>query len=190
MTRVRRGGREICRWCHKFPGTVHRPQATRTRFGTARGNASARAGARSRQPRRHRNRPLDRWLCVPAFRRVCPCHCAQVSKSRRTESRATSVARLSVSHPRRRAKRPRSRLCSAQRVICNAAGARGRPAVRESPPSERRVFAVSVARARRFPRRCSAARRGDPSARSRAWRPPRCRPGCRGAPHAGREETD
>src|SRR5690348_14766713 len=28
------------------------------------------------QPRCRRLTSLDRWLCVPAFRRVCLCHCA------------------------------------------------------------------------------------------------------------------
>src|SRR6185437_104335 len=40
----------------------------------AEGNASGRASTRTWQPRRLRNRPLDRWLCVPVFRRVCPYH--------------------------------------------------------------------------------------------------------------------
>ena len=73
MVRVHLSGRQICRWCHKFPGQSNSHGLSES-ARDAEGNAFDRADARSWQPRRHRNRPLDRWLCVPAFRRVCPCH--------------------------------------------------------------------------------------------------------------------
>src|SRR6185437_6672837 len=57
------------------PDSPSKPRANES-GSNVEGNAIGRASARPWQPRRHRNRPLDRWLCVPAFRRVCPCHYA------------------------------------------------------------------------------------------------------------------
>jgi len=96
LFRAHLGGRQICRWCHKFPGQSNSHGAIG--YGSrCRGECYRSRVARPWQPRRHRNRPLDRWLCVPAFRRVCPCHRRQVSKPDGVESRPASVARLSKS---------------------------------------------------------------------------------------------
>ena len=178
---VRHGGRQICRRCHKFPGQPinHRRQDTARK---AEGNAIDRAVARSWQPRRRRNRPLDRWLCVPAFRRVCPYHSRPVSKPRRTESRPANVARLSTGAPHACSQPPCSRLCRVSRVICNETTRRPRP-------EQRAWRAAAAARARRCPRSRSAAPHDGPTAGCRAWPPPRFREGRPGTSCAYRPGT-
>jgi hypothetical protein len=167
MVRVRHCGRQICRRCHKFPGQPinHARQDTARK---AEGNAVDRAAARPWQPRRRRNRPLDRWLCVPAFRRVCPCHSHPVSKPRRVESRPANVVRLSTGARHGRSEPPWSRLCRAPRVICNETTSLPRPGRQLCP-------AAAAVRERKCPRSCSAAAHGGPSAGCPAWPPPRCR---------------
>ena len=74
---------------HVSPRTqcVNRPPVVKPQFAIMGGwQACARCDVGS--PAVIGTRPLDRWLCVPAFRRVCSTHyrCA-VSKRRRKESR-------------------------------------------------------------------------------------------------------
>src|SRR5262249_31889552 len=57
-----------------LPGT-NDEQSGRRRDVTNAESARARTEARRWQPRCRRPSPLDRWLCVPVFRRVCLCHC-------------------------------------------------------------------------------------------------------------------
>jgi hypothetical protein len=77
------------RWCHRiFPGPMRKP-ATREQE-----EFPDEIGVRASRQLRDRGSPavigilpLDRWLCVPVFRRVCPCHYkVQVSKRRGTQS--------------------------------------------------------------------------------------------------------
>src|SRR5882672_7852172 len=62
---------------------VNRPPVDRKSFPT-RSECERRATLRDRgSPAVIGILPLDRWLCVPVFRRVCPCHYkVQVSKRR------------------------------------------------------------------------------------------------------------
>ena len=188
MVRVRLGRRQICRRCHRFPGTVHRPQGNRDTAQCTEGNASGRASARSWQPRRLRNRPLDRWLCVPVFRRVCPYHRAKCRSGapRSQGARVWHASQVVFIHTLPRCHlRPRPRLCSVPRRICNAVS--GLPG---SPRREERAGAASIARVRRFPHRCSAADHDDPSEASRAWQPLWWQPVCHGARHVAQRGAD
>ena len=69
---------QFWRWCHKFfPGSLDRsrcsPRASRADSFDQRGECVRSRVARDRgSPAVIGIRPLDRWLCVPAFRRVCP----------------------------------------------------------------------------------------------------------------------
>jgi hypothetical protein len=58
--------------CHDAP---RKKRSDRTGRSARREEAHARVGARMGQPRCRRLAPVDRWLCVPVFRRVCLCHC-------------------------------------------------------------------------------------------------------------------
>ncbi len=68
------------RWCHKpspdratCPARLSRkPPGLQGRIRSTWGSASVRARRDRGSPAVIGIRPLDRWLCVPAFRRVCP----------------------------------------------------------------------------------------------------------------------
>src|SRR5580704_6278035 len=63
-------------------------------------------------------RPLDRWLCVPVFRRVCPYHCTQSVKASRFGVKCRNVFSLSSERMRTQRAKASPSYVSTRRQRC------------------------------------------------------------------------
>jgi hypothetical protein len=69
------------RWCHRlFPGPIREPATSpQGKIPDGMGMRASAPSATVAAPPSLELNPLDRWLCVPIFRWVCPCHLMALS---------------------------------------------------------------------------------------------------------------